>query len=208
MSLQFLSFPPTNQQPPTGLVICLHGWGANYYDLVSLAATLNLPQYQFLFPDAPFPHPYVPGGKMWYDLESQDYQGLTESRQQLRAWLEGLEQETGIPRSRTIVTGFSQGGAMTLDVGLGLPFAGLVSLSGYLHAPPQLASEKVPPVLMIHGKQDPVVPVRAAQQAKDTLTHLGVSVQYHEFNMGHQIIPEVLDLERQFILEVMPEVRV
>ena len=88
---------------------------------------------------------------------------------------------------------------MTLDVGLNLPLAGLCSLSGFLHSQPQKTTSSSPPVLIVHGRQDPVVPLVAAQKAKDTLTALGVEVKYQEFNMGHEILPEVLNLMQGFI---------
>jgi len=141
---------------------------------------------------------------MWYDLYSKDYQGLTSSRQQLKNWLESLESSTGVPLSRTILSGFSQGGAMTLDVGLTLPLAGLISLSGYLHSKLESATgESLPPVLLVHGKQDQVVPLAAAWQARDSLTALGVKLKYQEFDMGHEIRPPVLALMRSFVLDVM-----
>ncbi len=199
MSLQAINIPPASGEAAKGLIVLLHGWGANLYDLASLAPELNLPDYHFLFPDAPFRHPQVPGGKMWYDLDSDDYQGLPESGQMLLDWLLSLEGITGVPLSRTILSGFSQGGAMTLDVGLRLPVAGLVSFSGYLHGEP--AGEGLPPVLMMHGTQDGVVPVAAARQAHDILTELGVSVTYREFNIGHQIITEEIELMREFVLD-------
>ncbi|NEQ15187.1 MAG: alpha/beta hydrolase, partial [Moorea sp. SIO3E2] len=90
MQLNYINIPPTNNQPPAGLIVCLHGFGANSQDLVSLAKALNLPDYQFLFAEAPFDHPAVPEGKMWYDLNGPEYQGLTESRQQLIDWLKSL----------------------------------------------------------------------------------------------------------------------
>jgi phospholipase/carboxylesterase len=204
LSLQSINVPPTNGQAPTGLVVCLHGFGSNSKDLAPFAPVLNLPTSQFLFPDAPYPHPRIPGGRMWYNLESQDYQGLTTSRQQLIDWLKSLESSTGIPLSRTVLSGFSQGGAMTLDVGLTLPFAGLVSLSGYMHSKPQpIPGKSLPPVLIVHGRQDQVVSLGAAQRARDSLTALGVAVKYQEFDMGHIIIPEVLAVMRSFVLDVM-----
>ncbi|MGH2416207.1 MAG: alpha/beta hydrolase, partial [Microcystaceae cyanobacterium] len=145
MSLDVISIPPANGNLPTHLLVALHGWGANGQDLVPLASMFNLPDYQFLFPDAPFLHSQVPGGKAWYSLDASDYYGLSESRQILRDWLLSLERTTGIPLSRTILSGFSQGGAMTLDVGLTLPLAGLCSLSGYLHAKPQALAHTFPP---------------------------------------------------------------
>ena len=204
LSLQSINVPPTNGKEPTCLMVCLHGWGANSQDLEPLAPVMNLPDCEFLFPDAPFPHPDVPGGKMWYDLDSQDYRGLGESRQRLIDWLNSLEGSTGVPLSRTILAGFSQGGAMTLDVGLTLPLAALVSLSGYLHSQPQSAAgNSLPPILIVHGRQDRVVPLSAAQKARDSLTALGASVKYQEFNMGHEILPAVLALVRGFVLDVV-----
>jgi phospholipase/carboxylesterase len=204
LSLKYIQIPPTNGQPPTHLMICLHGWGANLHDLAPLAEAMNLPNFQFLFPDAPFPHPHVPGGKMWYDLESQNYQGLEESRQMLIDWLNSLEDTTGIGRSQTILSGFSQGGAMTLDVGVALPLAGLVSMSGYLHSKLQpIPKESLPLISILHGKHDPIVPIAAAQKARDTLTALGIDVKYQEFDMAHEIKPEVLTVVRNFVLDTV-----
>lgn len=205
MEIKSISIPARTTNAPTGLIILLHGWGANANDLEGLAPPLNFPDYRFEFPDAPFPHPGVPWGKMWYDLESAEYEGLAESRQLLTDWLMSLETETGVPLERTILGGFSQGGAMSLDVGLTLPLAGIVSMSGYLHSKPQPSVATLPPVLMVHGRQDPVVPLEAAKRSLDTLTAAGVKVQYQEFNMAHEIRLEVLDLVRTFIQGLMPK---
>jgi phospholipase/carboxylesterase len=202
LSLNFISVPPANGQAPVGLIVCLHGFTGNSQQLAPFAPMFNLPEYQFLFPDAPYSNPY--GGRMWYNLRNQDYQGLAASRQQLTDWLKSLESTTGVPLSRTILAGFSQGGAMTLDVGLTLPLAGLVCLSGYLHSmsePP--ARKSFPPVLIVHGKQDQMVPVSSAQRARDSLKALGVTVKYQEFDMGHIVIPEVLVLMRSFVIETI-----
>jgi phospholipase/carboxylesterase len=203
VSLQANIIPPANGQDPQGLIVLLHGWGANLHDLAPLGPALNLPEYQFICPDAPFPHPEVPGGMMWYDLQSEDYFGLPESRQLLVDWLNSLENSTGVPLSRTILSGFSQGGAMILDVGVKLPVAGLVSMSGYLHAAPEPVGDRLPPLLIMHGRQDPVVPLRAAHQARDMYQLLGASVQYHEFDMSHEIRPEELTLIRDFISQII-----
>ncbi len=199
LSLEAISLPPRSGKPATGLFVALHGWGANADDVCSLATFLQLEDYQFIFPNAPFPHPQVPQGRQWYDLNDRDYEGLTESRQLLRDWLLNLEEETGIPLSKTVLAGFSQGGAMTLDVGLSLPLASLCSLSGYLHSQPQIQTATKPPVLLVHGTQDMVVPLQAAQKARDELDKLGLEVDYHELAMGHEIQPVVLDLLCDFI---------
>lgn len=205
LSLEFIQVPPTTGKVPKGLIVALHGWGANAEDLAFLAPFLNLPDYQFLFPNAPFPHPYSPMGRAWYDLSAENmYKGLAESRQLLTDWLLSLESSTGVPLSRTVLSGFSQGGAMTLDVGLKLPFAGLVVMSGYLHpgAVPDATSTTtaLPPVLIMHGRYDQVVPLRAALKAKETLELLEVAVQYYEFDMGHEIQLPMLELIRNFVV--------
>jgi phospholipase/carboxylesterase len=203
MSLKSISIPPTTDRKPVAVIVALHGWGANAHDLTSLAPAFNLPDYQFVFPDAPLNHPQVPGGKMWYDLQGNDSKGLVESRQLLKEFLLSLESSTRVPLSNTILGGFSQGGAMTLDVGLTLPLAGLICLSGYLHSMSPVAGSALPPVLIVHGTQDRVVPVSAAIRARDSFTAWGASVQYHEFPMGHEIQPEVVDVMRSFVVETV-----
>ncbi|MDH6064918.1 alpha/beta hydrolase [Umezakia ovalisporum] len=201
MSLQFISLPPSHPQLPTGLIVCLHGWGANAGDTASLLPFFKLPNYQFLFPNAPFPFPYSVAGRAWYDLRLENmYEGLEEGRQLLMDWLLSLENTTDVPLSRTILCGFSQGGAMTLDVGLKLPLAGLVVMSGYLH-PGVVTTAKTdfPPMLIMHGKYDEVVPLQAALKARETLESLGIALEYHEFDMGHEISLEMLDVLRNFV---------
>lgn len=199
-SLDVISVPPTSGNSPKGILVALHGWGANAQDLVTLAPFLQLPDYQLFFPNAPFPHPHAPGGRAWYALERENYAGLEDSRQRLREWLLSLESSTGIPLSKTILGGFSQGGAMTLDVGLNLPLAGLCSLSGYLHAEPKAENAPFPPILIVHGRQDGVVRLEAAQKARDILIALGAFVDYAEFDMGHEVTPVVLNVMQRFIL--------
>ena len=206
MSLQFISAPPSTAQPPVGLIVALHGWGANAEDVASLLPFINLPDYQFIFPDAPFPHPHSPVGKAWYDLRKENmYEGLTESRQMLIDLLQSLESSTGVPLSRTVLSGFSQGGAMTLDVGLKLPLAGLAVMSGYLHPDVATTPAKTnfPQILIMHGRQDEVVPLQSAIKARETVESLGVAVKYHEFDAGHEINPQMLNLLRNFVVNAI-----
>jgi phospholipase/carboxylesterase len=212
LALDVITVPPASGQSPQGTIVLLHGWGANYQDLVAIAPYLNLSDYQFVFPNAPFPHPYNPVGRMWYGFpDNYNFSGTPEfgerpdlgtSRQLLTDLINSLPEMTGVPLSQTILGGFSQGGAMTLDVGLNLPLAGLMVLSGYLHAPLQAQDDSFPPVLLLHGTQDTVVPIRAAYRARDTLKSLGASVQYEEFNMGHEIQPIVLGYIQNFVKDL------
>ncbi|MDT9200930.1 MULTISPECIES: alpha/beta hydrolase [Limnospira] len=204
MSLHSYTVKSENPENPEGLIIFLHGWGANCEDLTFLAPMLRLPNYWFEFPEAPFPHPQVPGGRAWYALETQEYEGIEESREKLIDWLNAIAQTTGIPPQRTILGGFSQGGAMTFDVGRTMGFAGLIVLSGYLHFKPEPQQTPLPPILMAHGKQDMVVPLGAAHQARDSFQKLGATVEYHEYNMGHEICPEILGLIQSFVIKTLP----
>jgi phospholipase/carboxylesterase len=204
MTLNYRALPATLPNPHAqGAIVALHGWGANCDDLISLAPLVGIPNYQWICPEAPFNHP-IPNGKMWYDLQSLDVEGLAKSCELLSQFLENLPNLTGIPLEKTFLLGFSQGGAMTLDVGLGFPLAGLIALSGYLHIAEEelqdLVGEALPPILIAHGTQDPVVPIGAARSARQLLESLGATVEYEEYEMLHEIRPETCDRIREFIL--------
>jgi len=184
---------------PVGLIVGLHGWGSNAQDLASIAPSFDLPDYQMIFPQAPIDHPRVAGGKMWYDLDRPDPQGLAKSQQLLKELIDKLPDLTGVPLAQTILLGFSQGAAMTLDVGQGLPLASLIALSGYLHPIAQAPSNSIAPILIVHGRQDQVVPLNMAQDAKTRLTALGAKVTYAEFDMGHEVSQSAIERVREFI---------
>ncbi|MGF1458630.1 MAG: alpha/beta hydrolase [Leptolyngbyaceae cyanobacterium] len=189
------------------LLIGLHGWGANAEDLAAIADYLPLKGFKMLFPNAPFPHPYNPSGYMWYGFPvGYDFQrdhdfttqaDLQKSRQLLKQWLVKVSEETGIPLNKTVIVGFSQGGAMTLDVGLQLPLAGALVLSGYLHSEPSPHPD-LGAMLVVHGRQDAVVPIGRARQTQTTLQAKAVDLTYQEYDMGHEISPLVLREIQQF----------
>lgn len=201
MSLDTLRIAPENEQTPDFTLVLLHGWGANNRDLTALIPMLGLPQGLYLFPNAPYPHPEVPEGRAWYALDN-NYQGIEHSLDLFYQWLLSLEDKTGIPLNKTIVGGFSQGGAMSLDVGLQLPVAGVFSFSGYLHFEPSADRNPFPPTLICHGTQDVVVPIHTAQKCQSKLKAVGVEVEYHEFDISHEIIPAEAHLLRDFIIKL------
>ena len=210
MSLNALSANTSNLAADRSLVL-LHGWGANGRDVAGVANYLSLPKYQLWFPEAPWPHP-APGGRMWYALPAdlsfeqahtfQRQPDLQKSRALLLQWLQALPENTGIPLEKTVLGGFSQGAAMALDVGLQLPLAGLLMLSGYCHSPLAPGSSQYP-IRVIHGRQDPVVPLAQAQLVYERLLDLGVSVDYTELDMGHEIDLDALKLVQRFCEEQM-----
>ncbi len=211
MPLHAISITPTAMANADSdrLLVLLHGWGANAQDVAGLIEAINMISIPFrgLLPDAPFDHPMVPGGKQWYGFPpNYDFRSphnfaaqadLLQSSQQLKAWMESLPGKTGIPLERTIMGGFSQGGAMTLEVGPQIPLAAMLILSGYSHAPigPFISPR---PVLVIHGRQDPVVPVEKALDTKHQLAQQGIAVTYQEFDMGHEVSLDALRVASQF----------
>ncbi|MEO1095946.1 MAG: dienelactone hydrolase family protein [Cyanobacteria bacterium J06638_28] len=207
MTLKAIAKMNNGQPPADKLLVGLHGWGANAEDLAGLADYLPLTDYQMMFPDAPLPHPYNPVGRMWYGFPpNYDFRtphdfaqqaDLQASRQQLRDWLTTLAQATHIPLEKTVLIGFSQGGAMALDVGLQLPFAGVVVLSGYLHSAPA-PHQNLGPVLVVHGRQDAVVPIAKAHETKDVLKALSVDASFLEFDMGHEVSLPALQQVQHF----------
>ena len=191
------------------LIVLLHGWGANARDVAGLIEAINMisAPTRALLPDAPFEHGGVPGGLAWYGFppgydfrQAHDFEAqpdLQESRKLLVDWMRSLPQKTGIPLEKTIMGGFSQGGAMTLDVGPQLPLAAMLILSSYSHAP--IAPCITPrPVLLLHGKQDPVVPLEKALDTKSQLEQQGLSVTYQEFDMGHEVSLDALRVASKF----------
>jgi phospholipase/carboxylesterase len=198
-------FVPARTDKPLGTIVLLHGWGANNEDLGDLVPYFNLPEYQFLFPNGIFDHEFSETGKMWYSftgagkLNDRSITQLATSREVLTTWIQSLPDSTGIPLARTWIAGFSQGGAMTLEIGLDLPVAGLIVLSGYLHEHRAKPLQTAAPVTIVHGTQDDVVPVAAARRSRQVLTDWGIDVTYQEFDMGHSIVPEVLDVIRNFV---------
>ncbi len=174
------------KQTPTLQVVWLHGYGASGKDLYPLAQALDLPQVQSYCLQAPIAMAH--GGWMWANIDN--HQELPASIEAVQQWLRDLPTLSGLPLERTVLVGFSQGGLMSLCVGLGLPLALVISCSGYLlpdqatlHTPP-------PPVCLIHGTEDPVVPVLASRSAASYLQRQGAAVTRHEFAMGHTIATE------------------
>ena len=191
--------------PAAASVILLHGLGADGWDFVPIAGELGLPDslaVRFVFPHAPLRPVTVNAGyvmRAWYDIKAftpdgrADTEGLAESMRRIDACLE-QEVARGINASRIVLAGFSQGGAVALEAGLRFSrrLAGVLALSTYLPFPARLATERSGanadvPILMCHGRLDPVVPMAMGLEARDALQALGYSVEWREYPMQHEV---------------------
>ena len=193
---------------PAWSIIWLHGLGADGNDFAPIVPELlrrGWPALRFVFPHAPV-RPVTINNRVpmraWYDIVDialdtrADEAGVTESMAQVEA-LVAREVERGVPRSRIVLAGFSQGGAVTLATGLrsAEPLAGLVALSTYMPSANKardalVAGAEKQPVFMAHGSQDPVVPFQAGQQGAALLRELGFEVDWHAYPMPHSVCAE------------------
>jgi phospholipase/carboxylesterase len=200
---------------PEVAVIWLHGLGADGNDFVPLVNELDLsglPGIRFVFPHAKTMPVTINGGyvmRAWYDISNADLSrredegGLRSSQRDVEALI-AREKARGIPASRIILAGFSQGCAMTLQTGMRHPekLAGMLCLSGYLPLAGVAAEERSleslgTPIFMAHGRQDGVVPFSRAQQSHEALKAMGYQVEWHEYMMQHSLcLEEVQDISK------------
>lgn len=191
-------------------VIAIHGLGATAEDLVPVAEALRLPGVRWLFPQGWQPVRHAFGmGWGWYDLPPDHRPGILESRRRLLDLLEELA-AAGTPLEHTVLSGFSQGAVLSLDVGLRCAshLAGIAALSGYLFDPEALATELAPaqgqlPVFLAHGTFDDIVPIAGSRHAAEALRAAGLPVELHEYEMAHQITSEELVDLRRFLVRVL-----
>jgi len=198
---------------PDASIVWLHGLGADGFDFVPLVRelqALGAPALRYVFPHAPQRPVTINGGhvmRAWYDIlgaqidRREDEAGIRQSQAQVEALI-AREQARGIARARIVLAGFSQGGAIALQVGLRQrePLAGLVVLSGYLPLAASAASEATAaarsmPIFMAHGGDDSVIPIDRAQASRQALVALGCHVQWHEYAIPHSVCEdEIRDL--------------
>jgi phospholipase/carboxylesterase len=190
---------------PKGTVIWMHGLGADCWDFVPVVKELDLPAalpLRFIFPQAPMRPITINNGLVmpgWYDISMQDIArkpdeiGVRESQAAIDELIE-RESKRGIESDKIILAGFSQGGAIALQVGLRSKheLGGIMALSTYLTLGDSLAKEKTIananiPILMAHGTQDPIVPIALAKSSRDVLTQQNYQVEWREYPMQHSV---------------------
>ncbi len=208
---------PATSGNADALIILVHGYGADGNDLIGLADPLapHLPNVMFTAPNAPQRCTNNPMGYQWFpipwlDGSSQEAaeEGMAAAVVMLNAYLDDMAKTHGIAADRTILLGFSQGTMMSLHIGPRRDdqLAGIIGFSGRLLNGENLKSEmkSKPPVLLIHGDSDDVVPPSSLPEAADGLTAAGLSVYTHvSEGIGHGIAPDGLGLSLQFIKEVL-----
>lgn len=200
---------------PSASVIWLHGLGADGNDFAPIIPQLNLsecPAIRFVFPSAPSIAVTVNGGYVmpaWYDITERDInarEDIAGIHKSATAIAELIEREAsrGIAYNKIVLAGFSQGCAMSLQVGLRFPhaLAGIMALSGYLPLAKSLAVERSDansktPIFMAHGVWDAVIVPERAEASADVLEKLGYQVDWNTYPMEHSLHPdELVDISR------------
>jgi phospholipase/carboxylesterase len=195
---------------PSHSVIWLHGLGADGNDFVPIVQELSLPPLgiRFVFPHAPMRPVTINGGfvmRAWYDIAYQDLvmkedePGLRQSQEMIEALI-AKEETRGVPMSRVVIAGFSQGGVIALQTGLRQPerLAGVMSLSAYLPLKQKVEKErntanKEVPIFLGHGVADTMVPLSLGIASRDQLLKLGYDVDWHQYPMPHSVCAEELE---------------
>lgn len=199
---------------PDALVVLVHGYGSNGGDLISLATMIQpaLPNVDFVAPNAPSLLPHMADARMWWPIVSfsavERAAGAAAAAPVLDAFLTNELNESGLTDDRLLLVGFSQGAMMALHVGLrrAKPLAGIIGISGALVAPDRLPAEiqSRPPVLLIHGTADDVVPFRSLDLATDALIAAEVNAETHVSpGVGHTVDPEGLAAAALFAARVL-----
>ena len=205
---------PKDGAAPDSLVILAHGYGSNGEDLINLAAQLQpeLPRTQFLAPNAPERCNGAVAGYQWFAISTLDRAerdaGTDAAAPVLDAFIDQKLKEYALTPDRLALIGFSQGTMMSLHVGLRReqPVAGILGYSGSLAAPGRLVAEirSRPPVQLVHGTHDNVLPFPLMFEAVGALEAAGVPVDKHlSQGVAHGIAPDGIETGTAFLRRVL-----
>ena len=205
---------PLSGKPPRALVVLLHGLGADGNDLIGLAPywAPHLPHVEFVSPNAPFPCDMAPYGRQWFSLQDRSPDAVLAGVRMAWGILDGfLDAElarTGLAADRLALVGFSQGTMMSLFTGprRAERIAGIVGYSGRLVGAEALAAElkSRPPVTLVHGDADEILPVSSLPEAVKGLEAAGIEVASTvRPRRGHSIDETGLRIGLEFLLRVL-----
>jgi len=208
------SLQPRSGRAPKQIVVLLHGFGSSGSDMISLAPTWQdaLPEALFLAPHAPQRCGMMAAGYQWWGLSGFHPQalaaGAASAAPAIDNFIDRKLAQYDLTEAELALVGFSQGTMMALHVGLRRPqrVAAIVGYSGMLTDASHLKESDAPrpPVLLIHGSADPIVPVAALHMAEAELRRAGVEVKTHvSFGLGHSVDPVGLRLGRDFVVEAL-----
>ena len=197
------------------VVVFLHGYGADGADLLGLADPLapHMPDTVFVAPNAPERCMTNPMGYQWFPIpwldgssEEASENSMRQAVDDLNGYLDSVLEDEGITPAQMVLVGFSQGTMISLHVAPRRPepVAAVVGFSGRLLQPETLADEVVsrPPILLIHGDQDDVVPPQSMPDAGNVLVGEGFEVFAHvSEGTGHGIAPDGLNVALAFMRE-------
>ena len=209
---------PQSGGPARQLVVLLHGYGADGNDLIEIGRAWQglLPHCAFVSPHAPEPCAGAPTGRQWFALTFRDpnerWVGVNKAAPVLERFLDAELARLKLVPAALVLVGFSQGTMMALHVGLRRQTAprAIVGYSGLLVEPPPAQAEKFlaeirshPPVLLVHGDRDELIPVQALFHAANGLATFGLSVAWHvSAGIGHGIDQDGLRYGGEFIRKV------
>lgn len=205
---------PASGAAPKKIVLLLHGLGADGDDLIGLAPHIApvLPDAIFVSPHAPFPCDMAPYGRQWFSLQERSpaaiLSGVQAARPILDAFIDKLLARFGLADQDLALLGFSQGTMMSLYTAprRTKPIAGVLGYSGALAGAELLAVEAKakPPVMLIHGDADEIVPVQASQAAKAALSGAGFAAELHiRPGLHHSLDEQGLILGMNFLRKVL-----
>jgi phospholipase/carboxylesterase len=211
-TLSYLDRAPSNKQPPTSVVFLLHGYGAEASDLITLAEAWQqeLPNTLFIAPNAPTVCNHLPSGRQWFALYDVSLPVLIEGAQQastqLASFIESVLLEKKLQDLPVAILGFSQGAMTAMYTALRMtkPVQAVLAYSGLLLGTENLGQEITarPPILLIHGKDDTVVPHQATLAAAEALDQHQVPVKLLVLDaLGHGIDDRGLAAGAQFLVE-------
>lgn len=197
---------------PQKLVIILHGYGADGANLIGLGAEWKkgFPHVEFLAPDAPDIWEEGGFGRQWFSLKDRSLtamgRGVESASKTLNAFIDKMLSLRGLRDSDLVLIGFSQGAMMALYTGLSRPHpcAGIIGYSGLFTHPDTWTPTSKPPILLIHGGRDDVIPSRAMKESEEVLKSIGIDVQSHLIEeLDHSICPQGLKLGDAFLKKVL-----